>query len=208
MISSRAFVIFLFLHITEIFGFGNTKQHGFSENLVSFFDFTLSRCITRVILNPKSKASENILVRLVRNSEGRQMLGPGLIEHFRKRKFQSSNNNYVEYVGIENYGEPFWLHSRHTTCFAHMYILTSTKDAQVAITSHFIHFDLTKESPHFVIFWEYSKHIEMREYTRMKQFAGSFMDYRILITRGKLSGQYEVNLMSMIYSVVKNQASV
>lgn len=75
-----------------------------------------------------------------------------------------------------------WQPKRHKLCYSHLYLVQSEFEATLAVTSHFTVFELKRDYPHFIIFWdEGHSDIRWRKIVILEEFHRNFADNRILI---------------------------
>lgn len=111
-------------------------------------------------------------------------------------------NQHGHYVVHSKYKSPEWLFKRYTSCYSHLYIIENTKDLLSAIRYHFVDFDLRRESPNYVIFWDlFDIRNSYKSLFAHQEFHGTFMDYRLVIRKSTKTSLFDVSLVCIICAV-------
>lgn len=177
-------------------------KSGLSNDISFFFETTLYGCTIRVILDPWSEAATEGFNSLNSNDDSPPIIHAAYIIN----RFKSFGENYLPFTpGVGKIGyslrplPPDWLQKRHNGCSAHLYFIQNEWNLRDAVVYHFIDFNLKKESPNFIIFWNIGDAlINYGKYFKYQEFYGTFTDYRIWIDKQTSGFDYAVSLVCII----------
>lgn len=173
----------------------------FAPSLEYFLIETLKGCTARVILNQDSYNTLLIFNKFNGYFEHESQLDITFIVQTFADGFDTKDtilqpdHNGLFYENI-NYTKPIWLYTKHTTCYSHLYFVNSWVDMEKAVLFHFVDFDLQKDTPNYIIFWQVDDFEIFPALFLEQEFYGAHMDYRLFVDYNYFVEEFEIRLMS------------
>lgn len=167
----------------------------FSSALKLFVTTTMKRCNIRLIIHQRSENTLLVINTLNGYFEDQSQLDAAFYvqtyTNNRKRIFQKDVRGYQS----DNYTKPIWKLTKHTTCYTHLYFLSSRRDLKKSVLFHFVDFDLRKDSPDYIVFWQVNGFPIDYEIFDQHEFYGTHMDYRLWVSFSYLQNEIQISLL-------------
>lgn len=178
--------------------------------LVDFFDAHILACTIRFILEPAQLQAQTSIAKISTASRNTHVRYPTYTVETYNQSFLSSvaifeirDGNISSYT-LRSSQHPFWIYSNlQRRCWVHLYFIESQEELDIAIDYNFVDFDLRREEPRYIIFWNIatdSNSIFWSKAFLSQNFYSHFQDTRLVIQ--KENGAEHLSMVCIICSLL------